>query len=338
MAEDSVTDSAPVAEAAPSEVAVEHTDATHGDTSEQAAPTDGDESVAADSESDSSDEDEESDEHLNEEEKTRAQKRRERRQQREQERIAQAVQDTLAQERKAAADKAAADKATADAKAAQESWQKAFEQDLGSPKERADIQSEINALISQVVGIKPEEASTTEDYNAAIERLNAAQATLAKKQDRLREIDTNQTTFDKINAHTWELEKGGWLTVANSLPSDWQTKFDAATSIPQALSILEQGIVAREAVKAAADKAAAVEATRKEWQGKYEREAADHAATRTGAPGAGPTPGGNGMSSSNGRVYTRERLREMTATAEGRAEYRANRAEIERQEAAGLIR
>jgi hypothetical protein len=337
MADESVTDSAPVAEAALSE-AVEQTDATHGDTSEQAAPTDGDESVAADSDSDSGDEDDESDEHLNEEEKTRAQKRRERRQQREQERIAQAVQDTLAQERKAAADKAAADKATADAKAAADAWQKRFGEVVGTPEIRAGIQAEINDLISQVVGIKPEEATTTEAYNEAIERLNAAQTTLAEKQGKLRSLADGQKLFDEINAHTWELEKGGWLTVANSLPTDWQDKFHAATSTPQALSILEQGIVAREAVKAAADKAAAVEATRKEWQGKYEREAADHAATRTGAPGAGPTPGGNGMSSSNGRVYTRERLREMTATAEGRAEYRANRAEIERQEAAGLIR
>jgi hypothetical protein len=47
---------------------------------------------------------------------------------------------------------------------------------------------------------------------------------------------------------------------------------------------------------------------------------------------------GGAVAGVNGTIYTRERLRDMLSTPAGVAEYRRNQAEIQRQEAAGLIR
>ena len=325
--EASVTDSAAVADAATVDdgQAVTQTDATHGDaSSEQAAtPPEDDASSATDSESDD-DEEDVSTESQTDEEKTRAQRRRERRQQRDQERINTAVAETLARERKVAADQTAKAEAERKQAEAQTNWHREFGDLVGTPEIRQGLQREINDLIAQVTGTGNVYEATAE----AVEKLEAARVSLIEKRARLAELDTNQTTFSKIERYQFSLDAGAYVSKAESLPSEFGKQLMAAEGVPQALDILERGIVAREAAKAKPEKDAAVEETRKHWQGMYEKEVSAHASTRTGLAGAGPTPSGNGTASSSGGSLTPERYAAMSyddrqklrSTPEGRAQ------------------
>ena len=324
-----VTDSASVAETAPSEVAVEQTDVTHGDTTEQATPTDETAAPAEETPTeDDGDEDEESDEHQTEEEKTKAQKRRERRQAKEAERIASAVQAEVERrdrEREVKAHQEFAEKQTKEAQAA---WLKEFGELVGTPEARAQLDQEIAALTREAAQMRPYADGTDLDV---LEQKQAALEEKIAQRDRLNE---NQKTYDKIDAYQFANTQGAYAALAERIPADHAKLLLQSTDVPTALTRFEAGVVAREAAKHAADKAAAVKTVTAD----LEKERAAHAATRTGGPGAGPVPATGGTASTSGRIYTRERLAQRVLTSEGRAEYRANKNEIERQERAGLIR
>ena len=76
---------------------------------------------------------------------------------------------------------------------------------------------------------------------------------------------------------------------------------------------LEAGIVAREAAKAEAR----VKAVEAEWSGKLAKEQAAHAATRTGAPAAGPSPNGANGNGTAG-VLTLAQYRSLPADQQGK--------------------
>lgn len=297
-----VTDSASVAEAAPSEVAVEQADVTHGDAPEQATPADDTAAAEEVSTDDGDDEDEPSDEHQTEEEKTKAQKRRERRQAKEQERIAAAVQAEVERIQRENEVKATQAEAEAKQRQADEAWQKRFGELVGTPEVHQSLEQEIATLTREIVSLRPYAGDTDLDV------LEQKQAALDAKIAQRDTLATNKKLYDDIDKYQFEMTKNEFLVAANGLPADHAREYLKAQTVPEALRRLEVGIVAREAAKHAADKAAAVKAVTTE----LEKERAAHAATRTGGPGAGPVPATGGSGGSGSGVLTYERYMAMT--------------------------
>lgn len=310
-----VADSAPTAETAPS-VAVEQAEVTQSDATAQDAAPQTPESESTDPDSDPETEPSEGD--TPEEAKSKAQLRRERREQREQTRIDRAVEEKIAAREREREAQAAADKAEADAKAAQDRWQQEFGSFVGTPDARSSLAKEIDDLITQTISVNPEEA----DWEA-LQRLNQARTTLAEKKAALATLDRNAEVYQKLDTFQFEQTRRLYAARAAGLPETHRAQYLASTTVEQALERLEAGLVARE--RAQAD--ARVAATEADWKGRYEKEVAAHAATRTGAPGAGPTPNGaNGIGAGSDDL-TPERYQAMDPTdrmrlrltAEGRA-------------------
>ncbi len=286
-----VTDSASVAETAPPEVAVEQTDVTHGDTTEQAPPTDDTATAEETPTEDDGDEDEESDEHQTEEEKTKAQKRRERREKREQERIEKTVSERLEQAERAREVKAHQESAEKQTKEAAEAWHKEFGDLLGTPEIHSQLEQDIAALTRETVAIRPYE---TDDPDAAVRLLEEKQKVLHEKIAQRDQLKTNQATYDKIDKYQFQMTQDIYLRRAASLPPEHAKLYLQSGDPDTALTRLEAGIVAREAAKHEAEKAAAVKAITAD----LEKERAAHAATRTGGPGSGPVPATGGIGAS----------------------------------------
>lgn len=318
-----VADSAPAEQAAPlTGEAVVSDDVTHGEPTEQTTSTDDAASTAEpDDEDDSEDS---SDEGLTEEEvKTKAERRRERRKAREQERIDRAVEERFAARERERETKAQAEQAEADTKAAADAWRQEFGSYVGTPETRATLDAEIALLTEEVGSLKPYADGT--DLNV----LEQKQTDLAAKVAERKRLNANFSTYKRLDEFQFRQTQGDYAAAGASLPEEHRATYLQATTVPEALTRLEAGIVAREQTKHKAELARVTT----EWEGKLAKEQAAHAATRTGAPGAGPSPNGANGTGSGGAIYTRERLATMTT-----AEYRANKAEIERQERAGLIR
>ena len=322
MAEDvAVTDSGLTTEAAPSEVAGAPSDATHGDESEQAAtPTDDTSAEGEVSESEGDDDGEEQlPESATEEEKTESQKRRERRQAKEAERIERAVAERFEAAERAREAKAAQEAAEATQRQAAEEYEREFSDFIGSPEARKALSDEIAALTRELVTMRPYEDGT--DYEALEQKQTALNEKIAKRD----EWDVNKEKLERVDSYWFAKIQDIYAKRATSLPTEHARLYLQATDPDTALTRLEAGIVAREAAKHAADKAAAVKTVTAE----LEKERAAHAATRTGGPGSGPVPatGGNG-GSSNGRSLTPERYAAMDSseraklrsTVEGRAQ------------------
>ena len=316
-----VTDSAPVAEAAPatSGEAVEQADATHGDTTDQATPTD-DTAAEASTEVDEDEGEESLPETATEEEKTRAQKRRERRQAREQERIDKAVQERYEQAERVREAKAATEAAEAKTKAEAEAWQKRFGALIGTPEERATLQTEINDLLSTTIGVDWQEATAEE-----LDRVKTANDQISAKRARLTELQKNQELYSELDTFQFEQSRALFASLADKLPADHRATYLQSRDLDTALTRLEAGIVAREAARHESDKAAAVKAVTAE----LEKERAAHSATRTSAPGGGSAmaTGGTGSSGSGGELtperYSRmsfEERQKLRSTPEGRAQ------------------
>lgn len=313
-----VADSAPVAETAPSE-AVEQADATHGDQTEQATtPSDTDTQPGDSTPDDLDDGDEESTENQTDEEKSRSQQRRERRQAREADRIAKAVEAEISRRESERQTQAQQAKAEAEARAAAEAWQQEFGQIVGTPDARKALSDEIERLIQTTISVDPEMA----DY-AELQRLTEAQKALAAKRQQLQTLDANLKTYQKLDEFQFRQTQHEFAGAGSDLPDTYRQRYLQARTVPEALAILRDGLVAREAAKAKAE----VERVTAEWRSRYEKEVAAHAATRTGAAGAGPSPEAGGRSHGNGPDLTPERYASMDsteraklrATAEGRA-------------------
>lgn len=284
------------------------------------APTPDDQSVEDDGDDDGDDAEERPDQT----EEERKLSRSERRRAREAERIAKAVEAEISRRESDRQAREQAEAAAAKAREAAEAWQREFGQIVGAPEVRKALTDEIEQLIQTTISVDPEMA----DY-AELQRLTEAQKALAAKRQQLHEYDRNLQTYQKLDEFQFRNTQHEFAARGASLPEAYRQKYLQARTVPEALAILEDGLVAREAAKAKAE----VERVTAEWRSRYEKEVAAHAATRTGAPGAGPSPEAGGRSGGNGQVFTRERLATMSL-----AEYRANKAEIERQERAGLIR
>lgn len=310
-----VADSAPAAETAPS-AAVEQLEVTQSDTTGADASPQTTDAEAPDPDNDPETEPSEGD--TPEEAKSKAQLRRERREQREQARIDKAVEETLAAREREREAKAQADKAEADAKAAQQRWQQEFGAFIGTPDVRQALAKEIDDLITQTIAVNPEEA----DWEA-LQRMNQARTTLAEKKAALATLDRNAEIYQKLDQFQFEQTQHLYAARAEGLPEAHRAAFLASSTVEQALERLEAGIVARETAKADA-RVAAAEA---DWKGRYEKEVAAHAATRTGAPGAGPSPNGangtgggpDGLTLERYSRMTSDERRELMKTPEGRA-------------------
>lgn len=291
-----VADSGSDVQAAPSE-AVESSDLTHGDTTEQAA-TPADAAATVDTPDDEADdpEIEPSDDDSEEEAKSKAEKRRERRRQNEENRIAKAVQERLDRIESDRAEKSAADKRESDARAAEETFWKRFGDRFGSPEQRTALDAEISALGEEVANMRPYAEGTDLDV------LEAKQAAYAEKRAKRIEWDTNWADYQENDRFQTEVAKRQIAEAGVSLPEEFQKKFWNSMSLPEAMSIHEAGVVAREAAKAKAE----VARITAEYESKLAAEVAAHAATRNGAPGAGPAPNGaNGSGSAGGSVIAR---------------------------------
>jgi hypothetical protein len=216
--------------------------------------------------------------------------RSERRRLREQERINTAVEERFAErERIREAEAAQAEAQKRDQEAEKQFWDE-FGGLVGTPEKRAELQQQISALVSEAIKIKPNEATLQSDYDREIERLTETQQKIANAQAELRTYEQNQETFDKLRRISLKDTTNAYLELGISLPPELQKAYLEAQTIPEALRRFEAGLVAREAAKHAADKEAAVKAV----QAELEKERAAHAETRTGVPGAGPSPAGGG--------------------------------------------
>lgn len=285
-----LADSGSEVQAAPSEAAGS-LDPTHGEQAEQTTETqEGEAAPPADESGDPDDPTlDPSDSDSEEEVQTKAQKRRARRQARDQERIQEAVNAELAKREVETTQKATADKAAADAKAAEEAFFSEFGSYVGTPDVRSTLDADIATLTTEIANLKPYAEGT--DLDVLEQKQTALQEMVGKRS----KLNENKATYDKIDAFQFRMAQREWAAGASSLPAEHQQRYLNATNIPDLLKLHEDGIVARER---AAHKAV-LDATVAEWSGKLAKEETAHAATRTGAPGAGPAPNGsNGMGGS----------------------------------------
>jgi hypothetical protein len=324
-------DSAPEAQAAPSEAA-DPQDVTHGESTERAADTD---TVETPESSDDGDDDhdpetEPSEGDTPEEAKSKAQKRRERRQQREQERIDRAVEERIAakeRERQAETDR---QQREAEAQKAREERTKRFAAYIGEDGETDRLTAEVNELNRR---IRAEIATIDQDS------LDKIEADIRSKEARIASIREARGFEGEIRQDIWNGIEGQILSVLRHPEfADQATKaryLNAEGGIAGALDVYRE--VVREAAKseaaaeiaeikkAHATEKASLEAVARDWR------------IRAGGEEVPDTTSG-GSAGVGTEVFTRERLRQMMQTPEGIAEYRRNRKEIERQELAGLIR
>ncbi len=321
-----VADSAPVADAAPSE-AVEATGATAGDLSE--APTTTDANAPTDPDDDEAEEPDSPD--LTAEEKqTKAQERRERRKANAEKRVADAVEARLTQERAAVKARADADAAEATARAAREAYVQRFGEYVGTPERRTALQQEINDLIEQTTG----GGNLYEADAETVDKINAAREALVAKRGEVAKLDAQKRVFDDLDEFQVQLTIRTCEAQAARLPSEHQRAYLESTDMQTAFDRYDAGVVAREGAKHQAEMAA----VKKQYEADLAKERTAHAATRTGIAGDGPAPNGTNGSGNGTHIYTRAELHRLLGSTEGMAEYRKNRAEIERQELAGLIR
>lgn len=319
MADEIVSaDSAPGADAATGDTgqAATPADVTHGaETSETPAPTDTSEAESAD-ETELDDDEDASPEGQTEEEKTKAQKRRERREKREQERIDKAVTDRLAAAETERQTKAATEAAERQAQQAEKAWADQFGALVGTPDQHKSLNSEISTLVDEIAKMPPYDQETDADL------LEQKRLALNEKIAERNRLQHNTEIYDQLDKFQFENTKGFFAAKVAALPESHRASYAASNTIPVALDRLEAGITAREQAKADA-RVAAVEA---EWKGKLAKEEAAHAATRTGAPGAGPSPNGANGTGRGGGALTptsyaamsyEERLA-LRATPEGR--------------------
>lgn len=293
-----VADSAPVAETAPS-VAVEAPDATHGEQTDQSTPVDTDADTAEtppSTDGDDADPDlQPTDSDTEEEAKTKSEKRRERRQAREQKRIDDAVEERFAAREAERTAKAAQEASEAKTKKAAEDFYQEFGSFVGSPETRTSLVQDISALTSEVTQLRPYAQGTD------LDALEAKQEALSAKIAELDRLNANQSTYDKLDAFQFRLTQNQYVQAGSELPKEFQGQLLGARDVPGALKAIKEGYIAlgRSQEAAVKDKEIA------EWKGKYEKEAASHEATRTGAPGSGPAPqgqNGGGVSGSMTRA------------------------------------
>lgn len=202
-----VADSAPVAEAAPTESSEAATpaDVTHGDTAEQTTdtepaadtpePDDGDDAETEPSEGDSP-----------EEAKSKAQKRRERQRQREQERIDRAVAEAVAQRERERETAEQQRQQTEQAAKAREEREKALAQYKGEPGEVERLQGEVTALHKRTL---TEIATLTQDD------VDQITADIAQRETRLQSIAQAQAFEGEIRQDLWNGIEKHVLSVLN---------------------------------------------------------------------------------------------------------------------------
>lgn len=269
-------------------------------------------------------------EHPDQPDQTEEQKklsRRERQRQREEERIAKAVQERFEQaerERQTAEQQAKVEQARAER-------QKALAAYRGEEGEHARLTAEIADLNRQIRS----ELSNPQGID-----LDAVEQQIAQKEARLGSITQAQ-------AFEGEIAQGIWNGIEAAMLSPLQWPELSGPELRQKYLSAEGGIVgclqiAREAIVAAkdAEKASALKAQADQHATALKALEADRNAWRVRAGGAeaADTSSGGTAANGSGLIYTRERLRQMMQTPAGMAEYRRNKAEIERQERAGLIR
>ena len=265
------------------------------------APTPDDPSSVEDDGDDDGDDAEDRPDQTEEERKL---SRSERRRAREAERIARAVEAEISRRESERQAREQAEAAAAKAREAAEAWQREFGQIVGAPEVRKALTDEIETLIQTTISVDPE----TADY-AELQRLTEAQKALAAKRQQLAEYDRNLQTYQKLDEFHFRNTQHEFAARGASLPEAYRQKYLQARTVPEALAILEDGLVAREAAKAKAE----VERVTAEWRSRYEKEVAAHAATRTGAPGAGPAPEAGGRSGgvSGGLPQTLDQFRDL---------------------------
>ncbi len=316
--EPTVVDSTTTVETAPS-AAVETVDVTHGDTAEQTTTP---EAAVDTPDTDDDPENEPSETDSEEEVQTKAQKRRERRHQREQERIDKAVEERLAVREAERETKAKADADEAKGRKALEDWSKEFGSFVGTPEVRSTLAQEIETLTGEIANMRPYAEGTDLDV------LEQKQNLLSQKVSDRNRYNANLATYEKLTEFSLQQEKAEWGWASLKLPESMRAAYLQSHTVAEVIERLEAGVTAREQAKADAR----VKATEAEWKGKYEKEVAAHEFTRTGSAGSGPAPNASNGNGGTG-FFTRERLAKMSLD-----EYRRNKAEIERQELAGLIR
>lgn len=313
-----VTDSAVPAEAAPPAAATQD-DATHGDATEQQATSPETEGASVEtSESEDDDESESLPETATDDEKTKSQQRRERREARQQKLINDAVAAAREQERQELSAKASAE-AVERVRADQEkAWTAEFGSLVGTPEIYQALDAEISDLTRQVTAIRPYAE------NADFDKLDQLQTRLDTKLAEKARLSTNAETYRKIDEFQFAMTKGHYQALVNDIPPEHRPQFLASSDVPTALARYKAGLLASVETKYQADKATAIKAVTE----LLEKERAAHAATRTGAPGSGPSLAAGGMSGGNGGSLTMERYRAMDsteraklrATPEGRAQ------------------
>lgn len=261
--------------------------------------------------------------------------RRERQRIREQERIDKAVEERIAareREREQAEAEKTRQAQTQEARAAAA---KEFAAYIGEDGETDRLNAEIADLNRRIRSEVADPQGVDLDHPET-----GLLAEIAKKEARLADITRAQGFQEKIANNLWN---GIEAHVMSPL------QFPEFANDPAAKARFvgaEGGIagalkVAREVIRAAAiaEKDAEIEGLRKTHTSEKAALEADRNSWRVRAGGSEVADTSAGGAASNGAViYTRERLRDMMRTDSGMAEFRRNRAEIERQEAAGLIR
>ena len=179
----------------------------------------------------------------------------------------------------------------------------------------------------------------TEETRQLVARVNRAREKLADLDERralLNDVYTPAQQAARLEAKDWlgnELERGIaelGLNVPEVLASVQGIK-DPNALIPQIVKTMG------EKIKAAA--AAPLNEKIEDLEDDLAAERSENDALRRQLGGAAPQAlRGGSVAAGTPPVYTRERLREMLRTPDGIAEYRRNKSEIDRQEAAGLIR
>ena len=322
-APDTATEATAAPDTGSTEVASSVAEGQSEDAEEAGQPTPGDESA----EDDGDDEDAATGEQTEEQKKL---SRRERQRQREQERIDKAVAEAVAESKRQEAEQAEVAKRAADAKKAREQAAREFAEYIGDEGEPERLAQEVGDLYRQ---IRNDIATLTQD------ELDKIDGEIKSKESRIADITKARGFQDKIANNLWNGIEAQMLRPL-SFPefADQATKqrfLGAEGGIAGAWDVARE--VIRSAVRAEADAEIATLKADHESEVKTLREEMRGWRVRAGAEEVADTTSGGTAVNGTG-TYTRERLRQMMATPEGMDEYRRNRAEIERQEAAGLIR
>lgn len=216
------------------------------------------------------------------------------------------------------------------AKAAQEAAAKELAEFLGEPGEVERLQAEAVAITRQRQRVE-QGLDTTTDLNALYER----EIEVVK---RLEQIEPAKKYEDALRRQIW-----GGIEPQILTPLTWPEL--ASPEAKQKFMYHEGGLTgalqfSRELIRTAAiaEKDAEIATLKATHATEMKAAEAQIGALRVRLGGDEIVSTVSGAPTTNGGLYTRQRLRDMMQTPAGMAEYRRNKAEIERQERAGLIR